>query len=632
LDGEAVRRLAERRLGARAAERAAPSGHARTRGNAFFVEEVLRGLADGETAVPESVRHAVGTRMARLSPQADELLAIASTLGQVVDPRLLAAVAGRATHDVEPALDELLDAHLLRIGERHRFEFAHALVREAVDAELNPLRRARLHRRAAEVLVAEDADANLERIAHHLWQAGGDGAADYLRRAGERALAMLAYERAAELFGEAAEATPGRAAGPPLLARGDALLRAGEPEAARACFRQVAAIARAGGDAVLLARAALGHAGLGIAIIDLDQPAILLLEEALAALGEAEPVLRSELLARLAIESYYAPSRDRSEALSTDAVAVARRSGDPRAVAAALNARHVALWRPDRLEERLAAADELIAVARAAGEPHLELQGRNWRAVDLFEALDIVEWRSEVRRHDALATRLRLPGYTWYTPLWAAVEAVHAGRYDDAAPLREQARREGRRAGDRNAELFAEMLVFNEAILRGDWSLMNLALFEDKIATSPAGMSWRSSYAWMLAATGRPDAAREQLALVTGDDLARLPFDANWPSAMAECAEACALLGERDVAAVVYARLLPYADRALTAGRAVTTFGSTQRLLAGLAAALGRRDEAIRRHQAGIRANELAGFTVWARRGAERLAELQAARVGTRSA
>src|SRR4029453_18682983 len=101
------------------------------------------------------------------------------------------------------------------------------------------------------------------------------------------------------------------------------------------------------GDPVLLGRAALGHAGLGISIIDLDAPTIALLEEALAAV--AEPVLRSELLARLAVELYYAPSRDRSEEPSSQAVAVARESGDPRAVAAALNARHVALWRPDRL-------------------------------------------------------------------------------------------------------------------------------------------------------------------------------------------------------------------------------------------------------------------------------------------
>ena len=251
---------------------------------------------------------------------------------------------------------------------------------------------------------------------------------------------------------------------------------------------------------VLLGRAALGHAGLGISIIDLDARAIALLEEALAALGDREPVLRSELLARLAVELYYAPSRDRSEALSSQAVAVARGAGDRRAVAAALNARHVALWRPDRLAERLAAADEMLAVA---DEPHVELQARNWRVVDLFEALEMDEWRAEVARHGELAARLRMPTYTWYTPLWAAVDAVHAGRWDEAAALGDRAREEGRRAGDRNADLFADMLRFDEVIMRGTWEDLDLELLLERIANSPAGMAWRATYAWMLAATGQ---------------------------------------------------------------------------------------------------------------------------------
>ena len=200
---------------------------------------------------------------------------------------------------------------------------------------------------------------------------------------------------------------------------------------------------------------------------------------------------------------------------------MARDSGDGRALAAAIGARHVALWRPDRLEQRLAAAGEMIAVARAAREPLLELQGRNWRVVDLFEAGDMDAWRAEVRRHGELAARLRMPGFAWYTPLWAAVEAVHAGRYDEAAALAARAQEEGRRAGDRNADLFADMLRFAEVIQRGDWAALDLELVRAKIAGSPAGMAWRGSYAWALAATGQPDAAREQLAILAAGGFAR---------------------------------------------------------------------------------------------------------------
>ena len=79
-----------------------------------------------------------------------------------------------------------------------------------------------------------------------------------------------------------------------------------------------------------------------------------------------------------------------------------------------------------------------------------------------------------------------------------------------------------------------------------------------------------------------------------------------------------------------YERLLPYADVTVTAGRAVITYGSTQRLLGGLAAVLGRVDEAIERHEAAIRFNEAAGFTVWAEHGRAALGHIRPRRGGER--
>ena len=108
--------------------------HARTGGNAFFVEEVLRGLAEaGTPEVPESVRHAVGVRLSRLSDDANELLAVAAILGLEQDAGALQATAGLEPDAAEAALDEVLRARLLRPPPTpRRFEFAHALVREAV--------------------------------------------------------------------------------------------------------------------------------------------------------------------------------------------------------------------------------------------------------------------------------------------------------------------------------------------------------------------------------------------------------------------------------------------------------------------------------------------------------------------
>ena len=441
-------------------------------------------------------------------------------------------------------------------------------------------------------------------------------------------MAMAAYEQAARWRAQAVEALDAAHAdsdqrrGSLLAAAGEALLHAGDPAAARLRFEQARAIARRTRDAALLARTALGHGGLGVAIMDVDGETVGILEEALNAIRGSDPGLESALLARLAVELYYSPSRDRTDPLSAEAVVAARRTGDPRTIAVALNARHVALWRPDRLAERRAAAEEMIAAAQSASDAMLQLQARNWRAVDLFEAGDLSEWRGEVRRHATLAAELGVPAFTWYTPLWAAVDALHSGRIDDAAALREQARTEGAGAGDRNAELFAEMLVFEEAIIRGDFARLDLAWLEDRIATSATGISYVTAYAWILAECGREAEARTQLSAIAAGGFAALPFDANWLSALAEAGEATLLLGDREAAGHILALLAPYAGRQTAAGRAVATHGCVDRQLGHAAAVLDRSGEAIAHYEAAIRIESAAGFVPWVDRARRALAAI----------
>jgi tetratricopeptide (TPR) repeat protein len=546
---------------------------------------------------------------------ANELIAAAAILGLEHDARALQATAGLEPDAAERALDELLRARLLRPtpGPR-RFEFTHALVREAVLDECNVLRRARLHQRAAVALSALGEDRHLEEIAMHLFEAASAAdarrAAEMLARAGHRALDRLAYEDAAERFERALEALELAGAddesGPVLLARGDALLRAGLPDQARATFSAARALALRRGDTVLLAQAALGFAGLGIAIVDLDAEAIARLEEALERVED--PALRSRIQARLAVELYYAPDRTLSEALSADAVATARESADVSALAAALGARHVALWRPDRVEERLAVAGDMIATAREAGDRHAELQARNWRVTDLFELGDMPAWHEEVARHARLAEELRLPTFEWYTPLWAAVEAMLAGRYDDAERLLSTAEEAGIRAGDRNAELFPGMVRLFGALERRGFTELPLDFVEDKIANSPAGTAYRGGYALALAGRGETERARREL-----DTVMALPhaFDANWLSLQVECAEASVLLDDPAHAAVLYERLVPYAGRPVTAGRAVCSYGAIDRPLGGLAALLGRQADAVRHLEDAVRINDALGCVVW---------------------
>ncbi|MFL5831839.1 MAG: ATP-binding protein [Solirubrobacteraceae bacterium] len=605
--------------------------YARTAGNAFFVEEVLTELAEsGPSAVPESIRHAVGVRLSRMGDDAGQLIAAAAVLGLEHDARALQAMAGLQPDAAEAALDQLLRARLLRpAAAPNRFEFSHALVREVVHDESNALRRARLHRRAAEALTALGEDRYLEEIAMHLFEAASTAdarlAADMLVRAGHRALDRLAYEDAAERFDRALEALQLAGAedesGPVLLARGDALLRAGETDGARAAFETARSLALRRGDATLLAQAALGFAGLGLAIVDLDAEAIARLEEALERVDD--PTLRSRVQARLAVELYYAPDRARSEALSADAVATARAAHDPSALASALGARHVALWRPDRIEERLQVAGEMIAAARAAGDRHAELQAHNWHVADLFELGDMPAWRRETARHARLAEELRLPVFQWYTLLWSAVDAMLAGRYDEVDRLSAEASEAGLRAGDRNAELFPEMVRFCTQLEREAYDEIDIAFARDKIANSLVGPAYRAGYALILAGRGETERARAEL-YATMDLQHR--FDANWLSAQAECAETSILLDDPTHAATLYERLIPYAGRPATAGRGVTSYGAVDRTLGGLAALLGRERDAVRHLEDAIRLDESRGAAVWRAHAERRLMTLTAGR------
>jgi hypothetical protein len=157
--------------------------------------------------------------------------------------------------------------------------------------------------------------------------------------------------------------------------------------------------------------------------------------------------------------------------------------------------------------------------------------------------------------------------------------------------------------------------------MRGDFAQPDLDFALGKVAHSPAGPAYRSAVAWLLAERGCADEARAHVAACLAPGY--LPYDANWLSAIAELAGAVLALQDRDAAARVYDLLAPFAGRPVTAGRAVTSYGATDRLLGELAAHLGRPDQAEAHLRAGIALDTAAGATVWAFHGRRALARLR---------
>jgi len=324
------------------------------------------------------------------------------------------------------------------------------------------------------------------------------------------------------------------------------------------------------------------------------------LEQALDALGANDPALRARLLERLAIELAYGPDAARREAASDEALALARRAGDPAALAAALNARHVALWGPEHTERRLELASEMLDLARHADNNELALQARNWRVVDLLEIGDGPGVRDEIDTYAAVSADARLPAYAWYVPLWRATLALLEGQIPEGMDLARRAHDLGRQAGDANADVFfAEhqllRLVIEDRVADVDPVAMGVDdIVSDRAERGPAWQAYRLTFAWVHAARGELHEARRHYDAALADGLASIPRDVNWLAALASAANACLLLGDTERAGELRALLDPYSHRIVVTARGACHVGSVAYLLARLAAACDDGDTAAR--------------------------------------
>lgn len=201
--------------------------HARAQGNPFYTEELVKALAErgglvhgemrweltavAETEVPRSVRSVVAHRVSRLGSETQQLLQLASVVGQEVELDVLVAAAGQEELAVLKQLDEALAAGLLReVGGDGltRYVFVHALVQQALYAGLPSSVRRQVHghvgealerlRTAKPVLAAE--------LTRHFLSAGhADRAVGYALQAGREASARYAHAEAARSYRTAVE-------------------------------------------------------------------------------------------------------------------------------------------------------------------------------------------------------------------------------------------------------------------------------------------------------------------------------------------------------------------------------------------------------------------------------------------
>jgi len=187
--------------------------HERTGGNPFFIEEIVRELAESghlegergayrlakpveQAGVPVTVQAVLAARIDRLGHDAKQLLQVASVLGKEVSAEALGRAAGLSEEEIEPALGELIEGGFLYEAElypQRLLAFRHPLTREVAYGTQLTEQRTATHAAAARALIELNPPDRWDELAALI--------ADHLRQGGEALEAARWSARAAHWAG-----------------------------------------------------------------------------------------------------------------------------------------------------------------------------------------------------------------------------------------------------------------------------------------------------------------------------------------------------------------------------------------------------------------------------------------------
>jgi class 3 adenylate cyclase/tetratricopeptide (TPR) repeat protein len=612
---------------------------AETDGNPYFITELMQhlaetnapGLADdvaagriASTGLPDSVREVIERRLRRLSPETRRVMTVAAVIGREFDLDVLQAVSD-ADGDVLDHVEEAMrSGAVVESATAGRYVFAHSLIHSVLHESITSTRRSRQHLRIGQVLESSRGSDPVPaaELAHHFLEAGRldvDGhAVVYARRAGLKALEQLAHEDAARWFDLALGALGARTEHAQrcdlLLDLAESCRRAGdEPGIARA-LEAAATEARALGDPERLARAAIGGFRQG-PTVEPNGAVIAVLEEALAALPRRDGPLRARVLGALGVELYFQADRGRVIELSDEAVAVARRLGDPAELARILFQRQIVIHDLAHAEERLAVGSEILLLAQQVGEAELSAMAHNVRFQSLIELGEIAEADRELAALELLTAELRRPYFRYVALLRSFARSELAGDLDDAERVASAAFELGLAGVEPDALTNFGIQLYSVRYYQGRLGELVDAC-ADFVQRYPEVASWRLALALAQVHGGALSEARAEFERAAASGFRHIPFDNLWGTTIPMAAEICAALGDAERAAELYELLLPHKDRYLVVTTTIACNGSVARYLGLLAATMGRFEDAGRHFQAALAASQRIGAAAIAARTA----------------
>jgi DNA-binding CsgD family transcriptional regulator/tetratricopeptide (TPR) repeat protein len=624
--------------------------HGLTGGNAFLVCELWRALletgivevASGQVRVtrpltelgtPESVREVVNQRLSRLAQRTIDLLELAATAGPEFELEPVRRAAGLAESELLAALEEAVGSGMIEElpSQRLACRFTHELVRRALYDRLSRLRRAELHLRVGEALesTAAGSDRALADLAHHFGAAapfgGTERAIDYNLRAARAASAALAFDDAAMRLRTAIEVgiqgEPERAG--VLLELGSASHRAGKSTDALEVFASVAEIARALDSAELLARAAIGYEDACWRPGVMRQDTVELLEEALAAVDDRSEELRIGLLAGLARALDLGGERERGALVRENAVALARRHED-RAGLAKLLVRSYWARGTTPLEEILSMLTEARDLAQELGDAETGTEAMAWR-VPTFVALgDLDSARAEVAVVRAMAERTAQPFMHHVAEHYGSAIALCDGNLAGAEAMAGRSHEWGRLLTGRDASGTHGIQMFG--VRREQGRLAELApVLRILAGEADREGPWRPGFVAVLAELGMEREAKRELSRLAAEGIDGYQASL-WLATLTYLTDACAVLHDEAMAAIVYPELEPLAGSNVMIGHLVACYGAADRYLGMLAATLGETERATAHFERAMEQNRRMGASTWVAHTAYEYGRLQLGR------
>jgi DNA-binding CsgD family transcriptional regulator/tetratricopeptide (TPR) repeat protein len=472
-------------LGARATPEIEAAVHERSGGNPFFTEELIAAGTAG-LALPRSLRDTLADRVRDLEPSAQHVVRVAAVAGPRVDHHLLAEVAELGADELNDAVREAVEHHLLvptTPDEVPGYAFRHALVQEAVYEELLPSERTQLHAAYAHVLESAptpdeaDAPSRAAEVAHHWFMAHDlERALPAALVAARAAASAYAFSEAQALYERALALWP-KVAADALPAGADRL----------AVIEQAAEAAAQSGDA----RRAIDLVRAGLAEID----------------PIASPMRAGVLQHRLAW--YLNESGDWQAGVAALERAVALIPIDPPSPERARVLADLAhsLMIRSRFGDSLALGEAALAISRAVGARVAEARALNVIGLDLACRSDPERGIPPLRESHELAVELGDPLTVFLTGValgWALDEAArHPEALEVARSTHETIRRLGADARFGGQLASKQSRALYEL---GRWAEAE-RLIDDTLAANPS----RYAVRWLISNRLRLRAARGQL-------------------------------------------------------------------------------------------------------------------------